>query len=121
MKRFLTLALAVLVVGCGSTRAPDPCGDPIKVPAPYWDPPTVSQEARLSPPPSLLVATYRCPPDATPERCTELAIEAMVSDNLALLADSEECRFKFDGLLTLIEFVPPVTPPPPLVVTPSPP
>jgi hypothetical protein len=115
MKKVLILSVAlVLAVGCGSTRAPDPCGDPIEVPAPYWNPPKVTSDLLLDPPPNLITPNLNCPPETTPERCTELAIEAMVADYLNLLADGEQCRFKFDGLLKLIEAVPPVTPPPPV-------
>jgi hypothetical protein len=108
---FVFVLSALMLIGCASSD-PDPCGDPIKVPAPYWNPPNVTADAYPNPQPILQTESFQCPPDVTRERCAELAIEALVADNLSLLSNNEECHFKFDGLVKLIEFVPPVSPPP---------
>lgn len=107
MKKILLLALLIAVVGC--SHVPDPCADPIRVPAPYWNPPKDLPE--LQPMPSFKAPTYTCvSPD--PSLCVETTMEVIAHDFLVLLADDELCRFQYGELVSFIESVPEVPPPP---------
>ena len=109
--RLLVLVAVLMLAGC-ATSAPNPCGDPIRVPAPYWNPP--QDLPTLIPPPTPTLEHYQCPPDATAQRCTELQLEVALAAFLELLADSEYCRNQYSEVVTFVQSVPPVTPPPPV-------
>ena len=115
MKRFVTLSLLALVVLTGCNHLPDPCGEPIEVPRPYWNPP--KDIPALDPAPVLLVPSYLCVAEDR-KMCVESTVEVITRDYLLLLADSEMCRSQYGELVWFIESTPEVSPPPPRVVPP---
>jgi len=97
MKIPAALLILALTAACASVPIPDPCRDPEPFPVPYWEPPANIQP--LQPAPILQSPDT---PTPTTEAETEAAIEAVTADLLALKADSEMCRHRYEALVDRI-------------------